>query len=114
MTKRKSLTQKRRVAFFLERGGRCEECGLKLLARRWEIDHIIALTNGGTNDPKNLRLLCEPCHKAKTRTDKGTMAKGDGVMAQNVGAKRPRRPMLGSRRHPSGLRKRMNGSITSW
>jgi 5-methylcytosine-specific restriction endonuclease McrA len=31
-----------------------------------EIDHAQGLRDGGTNDLSNLRLLCIPCHKAKT------------------------------------------------
>ena len=28
----------------------------------WDVDHIVPLTEGGTDDPANLRLLCIPCH----------------------------------------------------
>ena len=28
----------------------------------WDVDHIIRVTDGGTDDPDNLRLLCIPCH----------------------------------------------------
>jgi 5-methylcytosine-specific restriction protein A len=31
-----------------------------------EVDHIVAVKDGGTDDPANLRLLCEPCHKKVT------------------------------------------------
>lgn len=37
----------------------------KLIAR-FEVDHIVAIDDGGTDDPKNLRLLCIPCHKLIT------------------------------------------------
>jgi hypothetical protein len=33
----------------------------------WEMDHIVELADGGTNDLANLRVLCYRCHKAKTR-----------------------------------------------
>jgi 5-methylcytosine-specific restriction protein A len=36
-----------------------------------ELDHIIALTNGGSNDDTNLQGLCADCHKAKTTLDLG-------------------------------------------
>jgi 5-methylcytosine-specific restriction protein A len=36
-----------------------------------ELDHIIALVNGGTNDPENLAGLCRWCHIKKTRIDMG-------------------------------------------
>lgn len=41
-----------------------------------ELDHIVALHNGGSNDDGNLQLLCEPHHKAKTAIDMGHKAKG--------------------------------------
>lgn len=28
----------------------------------WDVDHIIRVTDGGTDDPENLRLLCMTCH----------------------------------------------------
>lgn len=33
----------------------------------FEVDHILAVEDGGTDDPSNLRLLCVPCHKDRTR-----------------------------------------------
>ena len=38
----------------------CKEC-----LDKFEIDHIRALANGGTNDIKNLQPLCKSCHKIK-------------------------------------------------
>jgi 5-methylcytosine-specific restriction endonuclease McrA len=34
--------------------------------REWEVDHIVAVEDGGTDDPANLRLLCKRCHKERT------------------------------------------------
>lgn len=39
-----------------------------------EIEHILPLSHGGTNDISNLQLLCIDCHKLKTgseRTSRG-------------------------------------------
>jgi hypothetical protein len=36
-----------------------------------ELDHIIALTNGGTNADENYQGLCEDCHRIKTLADLG-------------------------------------------
>lgn len=36
-----------------------------------ELDHIVALVNGGTNDPENFQGLCEAHHLEKTRADLG-------------------------------------------
>jgi 5-methylcytosine-specific restriction endonuclease McrA len=28
----------------------------------WDVDHIVPVADGGTDDPANLRLLCMACH----------------------------------------------------
>ncbi|ANA85289.1 HNH endonuclease [Gordonia phage BritBrat] len=33
--------------------------------RQLEIDHITPYSRGGTNDPENLRCLCDVCNRAK-------------------------------------------------
>ena len=33
----------------------------------WEVDHVIPVVEGGTNEPRNLRTLCRPCHARETR-----------------------------------------------
>ena len=33
----------------------------------YEIDHIIEVTHGGSNDLDNLQLLCPCCHSVKTK-----------------------------------------------
>jgi len=32
----------------------------------WELDHIVALIDGGGHEDANLQTLCTPCHTAKT------------------------------------------------
>ena len=44
---------------------KCAVCGDEL-KKRFEIDHILPLCQGGTNDPSNLRALCQPCHSEAT------------------------------------------------
>ena len=40
-------------------GGRCEKCGSK---KRLDIHHRTEIYNGGSDDPKNLIVLCQNCH----------------------------------------------------
>lgn len=50
-----------------------------VLTRGWDVDHIIAVEDGGTDDPRNLRLLCSRCHKERTalqRRDKAMQRRG--------------------------------------
>ena len=43
----------------------CNRCGVTAQ----QIDHILALALGGTDDWSNLQPLCKPCHKLKTSED---------------------------------------------
>ncbi len=40
----------------------------------WHVDHIKPVSEGGTDDPNNLRLLCGECHKRITREWHGERA----------------------------------------
>lgn len=45
-------------------GGRCQLCG----STEWlQVDHIVRYIDGGSDDPENLRTLCEPCHRKRGR-----------------------------------------------
>lgn len=35
----------------------------------FELDHEVALVNGGTDTDENCRVRCLPCHEAKTKRD---------------------------------------------
>ena len=41
----------------------------------WDVDHIIRVVDGGTDDPENLRLLCIPCHKEAGYEQRSAAAK---------------------------------------
>ena len=47
----------------------CKANGQVTLAT--EVDHIVALVNGGEDNHGNRQALCSECHKAKTRRDLG-------------------------------------------
>lgn len=54
----------------------CEHCdrrGVVSLAK--EVDHIVSLEAGGTDDPSNLQSLCKDCHYKKTQKDQGNTYK---------------------------------------
>lgn len=42
-----------------------------------DVDHIIALVRGGTNELSNLQALCHACHSRKTVLEDGGLS-GDG------------------------------------
>jgi 5-methylcytosine-specific restriction protein A len=37
-----------------------------------QVDHILPLRRGGTNDTSNLQSLCHSCHSRKTAAENGT------------------------------------------
>ena len=61
-----SETKKKYVAS--KNDWKCVSCN-KILPYFFEVDHIIALKDGGTNDVNNLSALCVDCHKRKTMDD---------------------------------------------
>ena len=54
----------------------CQEClrnGKYQVAE--DVDHIVPLTQGGTDDESNLQSLCHECHKIKTARESQTRYK---------------------------------------
>ena len=45
----------------------CQNCGQ--VTKHLELDHIVNVAIGGTDDDHNLQSLCVPCHKAKTQIE---------------------------------------------
>ena len=46
----------------------CQACGVRRRARELEVDHVVEIARGGAAlDYSNLRTLCRPCHRAKSR-----------------------------------------------
>jgi 5-methylcytosine-specific restriction endonuclease McrA len=55
------------VRIFKQQNGKCayyQSCNNKL-GKKYHIDHIIALINGGTNFPSNIQLTCPKCNHRK-------------------------------------------------
>ncbi len=57
----------RKVTAFERDGWKCVVCGA---TNTLEMDHAVALMNGGSNDLTNLYALCHECHVVKTRMDR--------------------------------------------
>lgn len=43
----------------------CQSCGQQSYETQLNIDHIIPLANGGSNDISNLQVLCSRCNQKK-------------------------------------------------
>jgi hypothetical protein len=44
----------------------CQDCGVKGNAIYFEVHHIIPRYSGGSDHPKNLKTLCQECHRKYT------------------------------------------------
>jgi len=47
---------------------KCAVCN-KSISKGYDVDHIVALSNGGSNDKYNLQLLCTYCNRSKHNKD---------------------------------------------
>jgi 5-methylcytosine-specific restriction protein A len=96
---RKTFTDQERARVFADAEGRCAACTRKLgPSDDWDIDHRIALENGGTNDPSNLQVLCEVCHEQKTGEDHGRAGKSRRTFTKHVVPRSKRRSKWNWRR----------------
>lgn len=63
--------------FKLQRG-KCAYCKVRL--NKYHVDHILAIARGGSNDRKNLQLLCPPCNQKKSAKDSIDFAQQMGFL----------------------------------
>jgi 5-methylcytosine-specific restriction endonuclease McrA len=99
-----------RVRVFERDGGICHLSGRRIRAGDlWDVDHIVALVNGGKHCESNLAPALRDKHREKTKADMALKSKNYQVRAKHLGLAPKGRPMPGSR--ASGLRKRMDGTV---
>ena len=68
-TTKRSVSETKKKFVAANQNWICGECKTQLPA--WfEVDHVIALHNGGTNELNNLVALCRNCHGKKTAMDR--------------------------------------------
>lgn len=85
-----------RLRVFARYGGRCYLSGRVIRpGDRWEIEHVIALSNGGQHREGNMAPALIDAHKEKTKADASIRAKINRVRAKHLGqwpaSKRPLR-----------------------
>lgn len=64
-TKRKPLSKKTRFEVFKRDSFTCQYCSAKPPKVPLEVDHIIPVKSGGTNDVENLITACFDCNRGK-------------------------------------------------
>lgn len=100
-----------RLRVFLAHDGICHLSGRKIgPADKWDMDHVIALINGGEHRESNLAPALRGKHREKTAEDVALKAKAASIRQRHLGIPKAKsRPMPGTR--ASGIRKRMNGTV---
>ena len=63
--KRKQFSKLERMVVYNKTHGCCGYCGCNLQLNQMQIDHIIPLAHGGTNDEGNLMASCRSCNHRK-------------------------------------------------
>lgn len=75
-----------RLRVFERFKGVCQISGRKIMAGdQWEIDHKIALINGGKNEESNLRPVLKDAHKEKTAEDVAEKSKVQRMRMKHLG-----------------------------
>ncbi len=59
---REGIPEKVRLVVWRRDAGKCSRCGNR---ERLEYDHIIPVSEGGSNTARNIELLCEKCNRSK-------------------------------------------------
>ena len=58
-----------RRALNVRGSGTCATCGLDYSSSFLKVDHVRPLSLGGGDNPENLQVLCDPCHRTKSERD---------------------------------------------
>lgn len=66
MAKRTGMSKRLRFEVFKRDGFRCVYCGATPMVSVMHVDHVVAVANGGTNDPANLVTACADCNGGKS------------------------------------------------
>lgn len=79
------------VRIFERYEGKCYLTGVKIRpGDKWEVEHVIALINGGENRESNMAPALVGAHKVKTRDDMRIKSKNARVRKRHVGIRKPR------------------------
>ena len=99
-----------KLRVFEAHDGRCWLTGRKIMpGDLWDMDHKIALCNGGEHRESNLAPALREEHRKKTAEDVKMRAKADRVRKRHLGIHQPKRIMPGSKASP--WKKRLDGTV---
>jgi 5-methylcytosine-specific restriction endonuclease McrA len=103
---RKRLTPKQRLSIFVAHEGICHICGVRIngVREKWDVEHLLALADGGSDDLGNLRPAHVACHRRKTSVETTSRAKSERVKLRHFGAVGPKTPK-------SRFKRKLDGSV---
>lgn len=64
-TARRRYTPRERAKVAYRQEYKCAACSL-LLCPEWHLDHVVPLSDGGSNESDNVQALCVSCHTDKS------------------------------------------------
>lgn len=80
-----------RLRVFARYGGKCYLTGKTIRpGDKWDLEHIVALCNGGEHREGNLAPALVAPHKIKTKEDRRIKSRDDRVRKRHLGIKKPR------------------------
>lgn len=83
-----------RLRVFERCDGRCGCCNRKIRAgESWQLDHVLALINGGENRESNMRPLLSAHHEDKTAADVAEKSHVAARKAKHLGLRRASKPL---------------------
>lgn len=109
-----------RLRIFEREGGRCHISGRKIMpGEPWDLDHGVALINGGEHRESNLFPALRDKHREKTRADVAEKARTARKRKAHLGIKPAKRPLQsrgfakapGQKRATSPLAAKFDGDI---
>lgn len=99
-----------RLRVFETHGGKCHLTGRKIRpGDDWDLDHVLALVNGGENRETNLAPALRSAHRKKTAQDVAQKAKDARVRAKHLGLHKPKQTLPGSK--GSKWKRKLDGTV---
>ena len=86
--RRRGVSEEARICLYAVQRGVCPGCGIHLPHYlRFEVDHILALSNDGEHEVRNWQLLCSYCNRVKaTQGQGGFRMKMPELREHNIGS----------------------------
>ena len=78
---RKKRTEPERRQIAQRQGWKCANpdggCLLTVELAEYDVDHVVPIWKGGSDEPENLQALCPACHRRKTDRERADIVSGE-------------------------------------